>query len=142
MSEYTKEEILQMINANEILDGLARSYFWERYDADPEWRTTWLARPNIESIEFDEDEITIECEQRACNRGCCGSDYRSYSFPTSYLWLDQTAILADMKAKAEAEAKAEAARKVKAEEKRAKDKEAADRKKLAELQKQYGGDAA
>ena len=138
---YTESEIRAMIQGRKSLDAAIRAYFWERYEADPDWQKEWIATPNIESIEIEGDEISIECEQRACNRGCCGSDYRTYTIPTEYLWLDQTAILADMKAKAEA-AKA---RKVEAERKRkvreAKAQEVREVTELKRLQAKYGSAA-
>jgi len=96
----TEEDIRFMIKGREILDNKARAYFWERFDSDPEWgeswNGSWVYRPSIDSIDIGETEIEVECSAPACKRGCCGTDRRTYSFPTSYLWLDQTAILAEV----------------------------------------------
>jgi hypothetical protein len=143
MSEYTEDEILRMVNAKATLNSLAREYFWERYEADPEWRQVgygggeWLYQPGIRSIHVGAEEISVSCSARACGRGCCGEDYRTYTFPTSYLWLDQTAILADVAAKAAAQAAEEAAEEAEEMALRAARQEKAERAKLAELQAKF-----
>jgi len=81
--------------------------------------------------------IEVDARARACGRGCCGDDSHTYTFPLSYLWMDQTAILADLKATHEAKKAAEAAAKVKAEEKERRQQVAADKKRLKELAEKY-----
>ncbi len=152
MSEYTETEILQMINAKGTLQGLASDYFWERFKADPKWAgddfddydegyvpeaPDWMYEPDIDSLTVGEDQVRVRCSAPACGRGCCGYSRYTYVFPTSYLWLDQSAILADLKAKTEATKKAVAKREAQEAAEREERREKAERKRLVELKTKY-----
>ena len=140
MCDYNEEQIRLMATGAETLDDLIRDYFWRRFDADPDW-DYFIDRPNLDNISVEGDTVEVDASCRACRRGCCGTDYHTYEFPLSYLWLDQTAILADMKVKAEEAAKAAAERKKQEAEERKRRQEAAERKKLAELKGKYEAQA-
>ena len=60
MSTPTQEEILRMARAAHDLDELARTYWRERYDVDPEWQEHFSYNPYIESLDIDADTETIE----------------------------------------------------------------------------------
>jgi hypothetical protein len=143
MSTPTQEEILRMARAAHDLDELARTYWRERYDVDPEWQEHFSYNPYIESLDIDADTETIEivAEARACGRGCCGYDRHTFSIPLSYLWLDQSAILEDMRLKAEEEKKQEAIREKKEAERQAAYREKQEREQLRKLSRKYGGDS-
>jgi hypothetical protein len=159
MSQYTEQQIREMIRGKDTLQKLVESYFWERFRADPDWRRPddcdededvgdspagrWIARPRLDQVTINNEQVTIACSAPACHRGCCGRDTRTYKFPTSYLWLDQDAILADLKAKADvakaardAALAAEAARE--AQEQEAQEQEARELAQYARLQTKYG----
>ncbi|OHD17987.1 MAG: hypothetical protein A2Y38_06345 [Spirochaetes bacterium GWB1_59_5] len=141
----TEAGIKHLATADRALREMAETYFWQRYKADPAWRKTddcedaggWLYTPSIDEIEFDEDEVTIRCSARACSRGCCGYDRRTYEFPLSYLWLDQTAVLADLATKEEARKRAEEAEERRREAEAKKRREEEERRRLKELAAKY-----
>lgn len=133
---FTEGQICTMVGGYQTLMAKAEAYFWQRYRADPEWQDHFRHEPDIK-ITIDGYDVEVEGEAAACGRGCCGTDSHTFSFPLSYLWLDQTTILADMKAKADAKAKAEADAKVKREAEAKKRQEADERKRLIELVAKY-----
>lgn len=134
--------IRHLAKAHEALVKMTEAYFEARYEADSEWRkqANFIGTPNIQSIKFDywTREAKIECSCRACTRGCCGTDYHTFRFPLEYLWLDQTAILEDMKAKAEeAKRAAQLAKEAQLAQER-KRQEETERKQFLDLQAKYG----
>lgn len=137
----TEAGIKHIVEATKALREMAEAYFWARYKVDPEWRKHFISTPDIRSIEYGwcngANTVEIECACRACNRGCCGTDYHTYEFPLSYLWLDQTAILADIAAKAEAKKRAEEEAQRKREAEAARKREEAEKQKLKELAAKY-----
>jgi len=144
---YSQKDIEKMIQARADLENIIEAYFDARYEADPEWRQVdaregWYEQPSIDSIVVWDNAqfVELECSGDDYGRGCCGKSYRTYKFPTSDLWTDQTEILAGIKARAEAAAKKEADRKAEQEAQRQKDLEAAERRQLAELKAKYDGE--
>lgn len=133
---FTEGQICTMVGGYQTLMAKAEAYFWQRYRVDPEWQGHFRYEPSIK-ITIDYATVEVEGEAAACGRGCCGTDSYTYTFPLSYLWLDQTAILADINVKAEAKAKAEADAKAQREADDKKRQEANERKRLVELAAKY-----
>ena len=141
---YTENEVRMALNSRADVIQLAEDYFWARYKADPEWDHSdagwgfegFRYSPSIE-VSFTDDTVEVEASARACGRGCCGTDTHTYTFPLSYLWSDQTTILADIAAKAEAKKQAEAEATAKREAEAKVRQVAAEKKQLAELAKKY-----
>lgn len=106
----SKEQILQAIDDYTDTVTLAEQYFWSRYLADPKWDVEervfsgFYRRPYIETTTFyaDQDICEVYVEGQDEDEGG-----HTYKFPISYLWTDQTLVLADIKRKGE---EAEAAR--------------------------------
>lgn len=141
--KYTENEVRMALNSRADVIQLAEDYFWARYNADPEWDHSgnygfegFRYSPSIE-VSFTDDTVVVEAEARACGRGCCGNDTHTYTFPLSYLWSDQTTILADIAAKADAKKQAEADAKAKQEENAMTKRVAAEKKQLTKLAKKY-----
>jgi hypothetical protein len=153
---HTEQQIRDMIVAKDTLRELVETYFWQRFAADPTWRTTgsedpeddsvgdgpngnWLKRPILDrDYVVTTTEVKVSCRAPACRRGCCGEDQRTYVFPTSYLWLDQAEVLADLKAKAEIEQAERAVRQAAQEAHEAKQQEIRELAQLTLLQAKYG----
>lgn len=133
---FTEGQICTMVGGYQTVMELAEKYFWQRYRADPEWQGHFIHEPGI-TVTIDYGEVSVEAEARACTRGCCGTDSHTFSFPLSYLWLDQTAILADLKAKADREAAAKAEKERQAEASRKAHLEAQERKEFIRLQQKF-----
>ena len=81
--------------------------------------------------------VEVLASARACGGGCCGYDSHNYRFPLAYLWMDQTAVLADMKAKSDAKAQAAAEEKAREDAEDRKRQEAYDREQLKKLIAKY-----
>ena len=140
---YTEDQIRMMLQGRETVVQMAKDYFWTRYNADSEWDHSgeygfegFRYDPYIE-VDFDGETVEVSAEAAACGRGCCGNDHHTYKFPLSYLWLDQTAILADMKEKAETKKKAAKDQKLADAEKAKKATEDQERKEFLRLSAKY-----
>jgi len=146
---YTEEQIHEMAEGYLTLHRLMKDYFWERYDADPKFRQIegesshypdgreFRYRPSIEKIETNGDTVYVRCEARACGSGCCGYDTHTFEFPLSYLWQDQSEILADMARRQEEARQAEQERRRTEAARQKKAREESEKKQLRELAAKY-----
>lgn len=137
MNTPTEERIRELVDTRKTLKELVDDRFWLVFDTDPSWPKHFICRPDIMRIGFDGDEVEVSCEARGCNRGCCGTDYHTYSFPLSYLWTEREDVLALVQARVDAEKAAQDEKdRIKAEAERSR-KEEQDRARLRELAAQY-----
>jgi hypothetical protein len=136
--DLSEEQIQVLVRGHMYLEQKARDYAQRRFASDPSWQKM-IDAFGVREVEFKEVTIDLGTVRVRATRYAGGGEYdgHTYEFPLSYLWLDQTAILADMKAKDDARKKAlaEADARRKAEAQAYQEKE--DLRRLAELSAKY-----
>lgn len=134
--DLSEDQIKVLVRGHMYLEQKARDYAKRRFASDPTWQEMI---DGTQDVKFKEVTIDLRIVRVRATRYMGGGEYDgcTYTFPLSYLWLDQTSILADMEARDDARKKAlaEADARRRAEAKA--HQEDADRRKLAELMTKY-----